>query len=98
VRADPVRKVVFGQAPSRERDHFGDDVVLGGIEVHAVDAEAGDHRKESDALVAVPVRMVSHEAEGISGRKRSIRVLLNPAVWQAPGEDVEKRPSAPTSC
>lgn len=79
VPADPVDKGVLRHAPVGQRQDPGDNLGIRGAELPVIDPEERDHRQKAGALVAVPVRVVPHQAECIRRRQqrylRAVRVV-----------------------
>ena len=64
---DPIGKLFFGDMTGSEREHCGDDLGISGLELVTVRPEEGCNGEEADALVAIPIGMVLHQPEAVSG-------------------------------
>lgn len=58
VSSDPVGKVFLGQLASRKLEYFSHNLRIARTEVRSVDSEECYDSEETDALVAIPVRML----------------------------------------
>ena len=66
--SDPIGELSFRHAPFGKCQHFGDDVGIGRLEVATIGTEEGDRGEEADALVAIPIRVILDEPEGVRRR------------------------------
>jgi len=66
VLSDPVSELGFIQFAGCEREDESDDLLLGGFDAKAVQAEEEIHGLESDAFVPVNERVVLGKPEAIS--------------------------------
>ncbi len=85
--SDPGRQLALRHITGSQRNEPGHDIGICRIEGIPVDSQERHHRKEADALVAVPVRMVANETEGIcGGQLRHVRGLGVMPLLLRPGQ------------
>ena len=65
--SDPICECVLGDSAICEGRNLCDDLGIGGSKTVTVHFQERDHSEESDALIAVSVRMVLDQAERVGG-------------------------------
>jgi hypothetical protein len=84
VLTDPVGKLGFVELAGCEREDERHDLLLGGFDAEAVQAEEEIHGLEGDAFVSVNERVVVGEAKAIGRGERGkifVRTVVESVLW-----------------